>query len=164
MRGILNRVSSRSGNRPSSTSLSIGNNNISDSNDKTTTYQQLPDSTPRPSSSSANNTSNNSAPKYKGFNTSITHIFHSPPSSQIDCCSLACCGILQSDYNKYILHNRRPPTFRNRCFMYILIPIFIFCTAGYAAVMIKDNALREVLVWTMLGLIVAWVRFCLFHF
>eukprot|EP00551_Chaetoceros_affinis_P010536 CAMPEP_0203668176 /NCGR_PEP_ID=MMETSP0090-20130426/4871_1 /ASSEMBLY_ACC=CAM_ASM_001088 /TAXON_ID=426623 /ORGANISM="Chaetoceros affinis, Strain CCMP159" /LENGTH=137 /DNA_ID=CAMNT_0050532543 /DNA_START=138 /DNA_END=547 /DNA_ORIENTATION=+ len=80
--------------------------------------------------SGATNNANNT--RYKGFNTSITHIFTDPQSSRIDCCSLACCGLLQSDYNRYILHNRRPPTFRNRFVQYILIPIVFFCIAGYS--------------------------------
>ena len=115
-------------------------------------YQSLPD---------ANNSTKNSnvrnETRYKGFSTSITHIFQNPENARVDCCSLVCCGLLQSDYNRYILHNRRPPTFTNRFIMYILIPIGFFSMAGYAAVEVHNRPLKEVLVYMWLSVLVGWV-------
>lgn len=116
-------------------------------------YQSLPDANPN----NFMENSNNVVSKYKGFNTSITHIFTDPSSSRVDCCSLFCCGILQSDYNRYIIHNRRPPTFTYRFVMYILVPVALFCIAGYAAVMVGDPMWRELIVWTLLGFMIAWI-------
>jgi hypothetical protein len=120
-------------------------------------YQSLPD---------ANMSSNNHVnhinlhrgdAKYKGFNTSITHFCFHDESSRVDCCSLVCCGLLQSDYNQYILHNKRPPTFTNRFIMHILVPIVFFCLAGYAAVMVQDENLKQIIVWMMLTIMIGWI-------
>lgn len=42
-----------------------------------------------------------------GFHSSICDLF-SDPSRRADCCALACCGILQSDKNRYLLNGERP--------------------------------------------------------
>ncbi len=136
------------------------NNGAVKDNDAQTTetqesqYQSLPDAN---ISTQNGDKKSEFVTKYKGFNTSITHILHKPESSRSDCCSIACCGLLQSDYNRYILHNRRPPTFRNRLIQYILIPLAFFCFAGYVSVSNIDANVKELFTWMFATMTVAWI-------
>jgi len=152
-------AASTDGPSSSLTASSPENQNQNQNSTKPTSqYQSLPDAdlnlTVKPNNSVTESTPPNN---YKGFNTSITHMFTNHNTARSDCCSLACCGMLQSDYNRYILYNRRPPTFRNRFIQYILIPLILFCLAGYSAVMIEDVNLNQVAVWFCLTLTVGWI-------
>jgi len=80
---------------------------------------------------------------YKGLSTSITHMFADPATARIDCCAITCCGILQSDYNRYILLGKRPPTFKHRVLQHLLVPISFFTVAGFCAVTIQDRNINQ---------------------
>lgn len=92
-----------------------------------------------------------------GFRTSFSSIFQSPTFYRVDCCSLTCFGILQSDYNRYLLRKQIPPTFMNRIVQYLLIPLVLFCLAGYAAVMIVDPLHNEMISSCLLFMSIFWV-------
>ncbi len=94
---------------------------------------------------------------YKGFHTSITSIFANPRLARVDCCAISCCGVFQSDYNRYVLFGKRPPTFKNRFVQHFFIPLFFFCAAGYAAVFIKDRNINQFVSTALLFLSIFWV-------
>jgi len=94
---------------------------------------------------------------FKGFHTSITSIFKDQSSTRVDCCSISCCGIFQYDYNRYLLHNARPPTWKNRFIQHVCIPIVIFCLAGAAAVHISDPTINTILCTTLLFISIFWI-------
>lgn len=100
---------------------------------------------------------NNAARTYKGFHTSITAIFTDPSSVRTDCCSISCCGILQSDYNRYLLHNKRPPTWKNRFTQFLLIPLLFFASAGYAAVYVRNPIANQVISTALLFITIFWI-------
>lgn len=60
-----------------------------------------------------------------GFRSSICDLF-SDPFRRADCCALACCGILLSDRNRYLLSGERPSWFK-RLAINIILP---FATLG----------------------------------
>ena len=97
------------------------------------------------------------AQPYKGLSTSITHIFTSPANTRVDCCALSCCGILQSDYNRYIILGKKAPTFKYRCLQHVLIPTMIFCIAGYCSVRIGNAFVAEVVCTALLFFCFAWI-------
>mmetsp|Transcript_4793 Transcript_4793/g.6716 ORF Transcript_4793/g.6716 Transcript_4793/m.6716 type:complete len:861 (+) Transcript_4793:508-3090(+) len=94
---------------------------------------------------------------YKGFSTSITSIFSSPSNARVDCCALSCCGMFQSDYNRYVLLGKRPPTFKNRFLQYIGIPLAMFFVAGAAAVFIPYANVNQFTCTTLLFLCLFWI-------
>jgi len=100
---------------------------------------------------------NNDVRAYKGLRTPFSSIFQNPAFHRVDCCSLTCFGILQSDYNRYVLRKQLPPTFTNRIVQYLLIPLVLFCLAGYAAVMIMDPDYNEMICTCLLFMSVFWV-------
>lgn len=67
-----------------------------------------------------------------GFHTSICDIFRDP-HSRTDCCAVACCGVLASDRNRYLLSGERPPLWR-RVLLYFVIPILFIGAIGYFSV------------------------------
>jgi len=96
---------------------------------------------------------------YKGFSSSISHIFADPATARSDCCAIACCGVLQSDYNRYILHGKRPPSFKQRCLQHILVPLSVFMSAGYIAVTVNDKTLNQVLACVLMFFCISWTFF-----
>lgn len=94
---------------------------------------------------------------YKGFNSSITSIFEDSSSARIDCCSISCCGILQYDYNRYVLHHKRPATFKNSFFQHIAVPLVFFASAGYAAVYIPNRAVNQIVCTALLFMSLFWI-------
>lgn len=97
------------------------------------------------------------AQPYKGLSSSITHIFTSSANARIDCCALSCCGILQSDYNRYIILGKKAPTFKYRCLHHVLVPLIIFCTAGFCSVRIRNIFVAEVVCTALLFFCFAWI-------
>jgi len=67
-----------------------------------------------------------------GFHTSICDIFRDP-HSRTDCCAVACCGVLASDRNRYLLSGERPPLWR-RVLLYFVIPFLFIGAIGYFTV------------------------------
>jgi hypothetical protein len=63
---------------------------------------------------------------YRGFSTSFSHSFVHSYDEKGDTCSLACCGILQSERNEYLLSGKVPYNFPIRFAAYIVLPTFLF--------------------------------------
>lgn len=75
---------------------------------------------------------------YRGFSTSITGSFQSLNDERIDACSLVCCGVLQSDRDRFLLTGTRPPTCWRRTMTHIVFPVSIFMVACYASVKVPN--------------------------
>jgi hypothetical protein len=82
---------------------------------------------------------------YRGFSTSITQL----TDAQTDACSLACCGILQSDRDRYFVTGIEPPSTCRRVFTHVVSPLILFILACYGATHIS-NAYMNQLMSTML--------------
>mmetsp|Transcript_14771 Transcript_14771/g.22217 ORF Transcript_14771/g.22217 Transcript_14771/m.22217 type:complete len:676 (-) Transcript_14771:39-2066(-) len=74
-----------------------------------------------------------------GFSSSICDIFRDP-SRRTDCCSIACCGVLSSDRNRYLLFGELPPPLWRRLLMYLIIPALFIASLNYFAVEVKIPA------------------------
>jgi len=99
-----------------------------------------------------------------GFNTSISHLFLSPETRVVDCCSIMCCGILQNEYNHHFLTGGRskPKNFSQRFLWYIFIPVFTFGLASYVAVHFHDESFSP-LISTILALFsFGWILYLSF--
>jgi len=94
---------------------------------------------------------------YKGLSTSITHMFADPATARIDCCAIACGGVLQSDYNRYILLGKRPPTFKHRLLQHVLVPLSFFTSAGYCAVTIQNHNINQLFCTFFVFLCLGWI-------
>jgi RsiW-degrading membrane proteinase PrsW (M82 family) len=110
-------------------------------NDRNLNYHSFPDSASEKVPPS---------PNYRGFNTSINDMFTNPDYEQVDCCALACCGILQSDHNRFLVTGKKPPNCFKRFWMHVVFPITILMVAGYCAIMIKDPLLNSIFSCTAL--------------
>ncbi len=116
----------------------------------------MPEKTKMPDLESNKEPSSGAGP-YKGLHTSINSTFTDPDSIRVDCCALSCCGILQSDYNRFVLHRKLPSTWKNRFVQHILIPIVFFFSAGYAAVFIPNQEANQIVCTTLLFISICWV-------
>jgi hypothetical protein len=83
--------------------------------------------------------------EYRGFSTSITGL----SDTQSDACALACCGVLQSDRDRFFVTGIEPPSLARRFFIHVATPIILFALACYGAVHIPDKYFNE-LVSTLL--------------
>ena len=68
-----------------------------------------------------------------GFTSSICQIFRDP-NRRNDCCAIACCGVLSSDRNRYLLLGELPPPLWKRLLMYLVIPALFIASMSYFAV------------------------------
>jgi hypothetical protein len=68
-----------------------------------------------------------------GFSTSICQMFRDP-MRRTDCCAIACCGVLSSDRNRYLLFGELPPPLWRRLLMYLIIPALFIASLNYFAV------------------------------
>ena len=109
-----------------------------------------------------NNTNNNQAyppnshnRPYRGFSTSICSLFNKSP--RIDCCSIAFCGLLQWDYNYYLITNEQPPSLWNRALRHIFIPLLLFLAAAYCATNIDDQRTNELSVTILILLLMIYI-------
>lgn len=95
--------------------------------------------------------------RYRGFSSSIFDMFQHPDQERIDCCAITCCGILQSDRDRYLVTGITPPGSLKRIVVHIIIPLTIFVMAGVGAIQIQNAYLRQVtsyaLVLTIISLI-----------
>jgi RsiW-degrading membrane proteinase PrsW (M82 family) len=94
--------------------------------------------------------------KYRGFDTSINDMFVDPEFERVDCCALACCGVFQSDRDRYLLTGYKPPSTGKRCFMHIIFPISLFISACLCAVKIRDPVRNAVMSCGFLFTMIAW--------
>lgn len=67
------------------------------------------------------------------------------------------CGVLQFDYNRFLVTGIRPPSTTRRVTQHFLIPMTIFCTAGYAAVSIQSMELNQIVCTGLVFAIIGWV-------
>eukprot|EP00980_Cylindrotheca_fusiformis_P018492 scaffold6124_cov122-Cylindrotheca_fusiformis.AAC.11 len=89
--------------------------------------------------------STDNEPNFRGFSTSINAMFVDPEQERIDCCSMACCGSLQADRNRYIVTGVKPPSCMRRIILHIIFPFWILGVATYCAVSVNDHWMNELL-------------------
>jgi len=82
--------------------------------------------------------------KYRGFQSSISDLFLDETQERVDCCALACCGVLQNDRDRFLLSGVTPPTPAKRFVMHVLLPFCLFFFAGMAALHIRDKVANQV--------------------
>jgi RsiW-degrading membrane proteinase PrsW (M82 family) len=87
--------------------------------------------------------SSDNEPNFRGFTTSINAMFVDPDQERVDCCSMACCGSLQADRNRYIVTGVKPPSCMRRFILHIIFPFWIFSVATYCALSINEHWLNE---------------------
>jgi hypothetical protein len=92
----------------------------------------------------SNNNGSNAPQQHRGFSTSIHDMFQSPETERIDCCALTCCGMMQSDRDRYFLQGVTPPSLIRRLWLHLLIPVWLLAIAGWAAMRIRDPVLNQV--------------------
>lgn len=68
---------------------------------------------------------------YRGFSTSFGHSFVEPIDEKGDTCSLACCGMLQMERNRFLLGATAPSLFAARFSFLVVLPIFVFAAGLY---------------------------------
>ena len=128
----------------------------------------VPRSTPAPSSVGVYRY--RPARPYNGFSTSICSLFQYSPSDEdaedeafrtstvrTDCCSLACCGILQSDRTNYLLTGELPPSLFQRMWTHLFIPLSMFLLAGCAAVTIQDEYSNKYIVTCLVLVLIIYI-------
>jgi hypothetical protein len=81
---------------------------------------------------------------HRGFSTSIFDMFAHPENERVDCCALTCCGMLQSDRDRFLIQGISPPGPQKRCVVHIMFPIFVFVFAGYGATQIRDALVNQI--------------------
>jgi len=99
-------------------------------------------------------TGTSSSYNYRGFSTSIGDMFLHPQHERVDCCALTCCGMFQSDRDRFLLQGVRPPSPCKRVWVHALIPLGMFLMAGYIALNVYDRYLNEMLCLVFLFLLV----------
>ncbi|KAI2509410.1 hypothetical protein MHU86_5043 [Fragilaria crotonensis] len=63
---------------------------------------------------------------FRGFSTSFSHSFVDPNDEKGDICSLACCGLLQSYRNHFLLFGGVPSLFALKFTVFVVLPAFTF--------------------------------------
>ena len=101
--------------------------------------------------------SSGDATQYRGFSTSIHDMFQTPETERVDCCALTCCGIFQSDRDRYFLQGVTPPSLTRRLWLHIVFPIFLFSIAGFAAFRIPDARVNNAFTTAALFLFVSYL-------
>jgi hypothetical protein len=81
---------------------------------------------------------------HRGFSTSIFDMFAQPENERVDCCALTCCGMLQSDRDRFLLQGITPPSPLKRIIVHIMFPIFLFVCAGFGALQIQDVLVNQI--------------------
>ena len=94
---------------------------------------------------------------YRGFSSSINDMFVYPEHERVDCCAIACCGVLQADRDRYLLLGIKPPSCFRRLWYHIMLPILIFLAAGFCAIRIKDVYLNSFTSTSLLLTLVAYL-------
>jgi hypothetical protein len=93
---------------------------------------------------------------HRGFSTSIFDMFSRPENERVDCCALTCCGMLQSDRDRFLLQGISPPGPLKRVIVHILLPIGIFVFAGYGATQIQEVWMNQIISSALVLLIVVY--------
>lgn len=93
---------------------------------------------------------------FRGFGTGIGEMFTDVERERSDCCAMACCGVIQSDKNRYLVTRVKPPSCIRRVFLHILLPFFIFASATFCAVVIEERYVNEMLSTGMIFLLIIY--------
>jgi hypothetical protein len=102
------------------------------------------------------NTRNEAAQQHRGFSTSIHDMFQSPETERIDCCALTCCGMMQSDRDRYFLQGVTPPSLIRRLWLHLLIPVWLLAIAGWAAMRIRDPIFNQAFTTCIVVLLICY--------
>jgi hypothetical protein len=147
------RNKSRSGNQSTGTSHSTGSPNAGGFWSRLLPSRRLPQNASSANHSSSSPSSSSSLMykpstdvhdvRFRGFSSSISDLFITPDQERVDCCAITCCGILQTDRDRFLLQGITPPSIIKRLFVHVMIPIFIFVAAGYGALKIRDTAWNQ---------------------
>lgn len=88
-------------------------------------------------------------------------MFTDPNHERVDCCAMTCCGIFQSDRDRYLLQGVAPPSPFKRVWVHAVIPILMFLMAGYVALNIPSKLWNSILVLAFLvALVLSIVMQC----
>lgn len=116
-----------------------GENSPTNGDSKALNYQSFPDTQVRLPRDVSNDT------KYRGFSTSINHMFVDPDSERVDCCALACCGVFQNDRDRFLISGVAPPSCCKRFWVHLILPFWIFALAMFCALNVGDPILNQML-------------------
>lgn len=97
------------------------------------------------SSSEAATSQQPTSTEFRGFSTSIAGLFQDPQSERVDCCAITCCGVLQTDRDRFLLQGIPPPPPLKRCAVHFLLPMVIFLSAGLAATHLAHPLVNQIL-------------------
>jgi len=123
-----------------STTTGGGNDN---NNTTTTPYQSYRDASSR---------------IYRGFSTPIAAgMFQHVENERLDCCSIACCGVLQSDRNRFLVKGIQPPTCFRRFWLHIVLPLALFIFAGYCAFHIHSIYYNQLIVTGIITMLLSYM-------
>jgi hypothetical protein len=93
---------------------------------------------------------------HRGFSTSIFDMFARPENERVDCCALTCCGMIQSDRDRFLIQGISPPGPLKRVIVHIMFPIFVFVFAGYGATQIRDPLVNHIVSSVLVLLVIAY--------
>jgi RsiW-degrading membrane proteinase PrsW (M82 family) len=93
---------------------------------------------------------------FRGFSSSISGMYLTKQSERTDCCSVACCGSLQGDRNRYLVQGITPPSCLRRLVLHIFIPGWIFALATFCAVNIPEHWMNEIFSTSFVFLLIAY--------
>jgi hypothetical protein len=91
---------------------------------------------------------------YRGFSTSIAGSFQELHEERVDACALVCCGVMQSDRDRFLLTGVRPPTCFRRVITHIILPLSMFLLAAYAATTVPDPLVNQLICITLIVMLV----------
>lgn len=81
-----------------------------------------------------------------GFRSSICDLF-ADPARRSDCCSIACCGVLQSDRNRYLFNGERPSWWMRITVNFILPTGFVFIVIFASLPLFRDESPEAAAAW-----------------
>lgn len=94
--------------------------------------------------------------QYRGFSSSINHMFVDPENERVDCCALACCGVFQNDRDRYLVTGVKPPSCCKRFWVHLVLPFWIFALSMFCALNIKDPFLNQAFSYSLVILLVSY--------
>ncbi|KAL7576415.1 hypothetical protein ACA910_018219 [Epithemia clementina (nom. ined.)] len=95
--------------------------------------------------------------RYRGFSTSLHDMYSATEFERVDCCSMACGGIFQSDRDRYLLQGITPPSIARRFWVHIMFPVTLFALAASGAMRIPDQKLNQAYTTASILLLVGYL-------